>query len=66
MASESTAFGLSILITIVGLAILLYGVSLNSGQSLNNYMLVGGGVVVMAIAIHTAAIMRLDSSYAAA
>ena len=60
MVNESAAFGLSTLINVVGLVILLYGVKLTAGESLHTFMIVGGAIVLVAIAIHTGALMRLD------
>lgn len=63
MADESVTFGLSMLVTVVGLGILLYGVSLNAGLRLNGFMLAGGAVVFVAIAIHTGALMSIDDAH---
>lgn len=60
MVRESTAFGLSTFINVVGLVILLYGVKLTAGESLHAFMIVGGVVVLVAMVIHTGALMRLD------
>jgi hypothetical protein len=66
MANESVTFGLSTLITVVGLAIMLYGVSLTSGLSLTPYTIIGGVVVLGAISFHTVALMSLDDAHDAA
>ncbi|WP_115862947.1 hypothetical protein [Halorussus litoreus] len=66
MVRESVTFGLSLLVTVVGLAIVLYGVSLNAGLALNEFMLAGGGVVLVAIALHTGALMSMDDAHDAA
>jgi len=63
MVNESATFTGAMLVLVVGLAILLYGVSLNSGQSLNTEMLAGGVVIVVAMGIHTAGVMALDESH---
>ena len=60
MVNESAAFALSTLINVVGLVILLYGVKLTAGESLHSLMVVGGAVVLVAMALHTGALMRLD------
>ncbi|PSP54447.1 hypothetical protein BRC82_09655 [Halobacteriales archaeon QS_1_67_19] len=66
MVRESTAFGLSTLVIVVGLAIMLYGIKLTAGIETNSLMLIGGGVVLAAVVLHTAAIMTLDSGRGAA
>ena len=66
MVNESAAFGLSLVGIVVGLAIMLYGVMLTAGQSMNTLMMVGGFVVLGAIGLHTATIMGLGSGHEAA
>jgi len=66
MVRESISFGLSLLVTVVGLAIMLYGVSLNAGLALNEFMLAGGGVVLVAIVLHTGALMSMDDAHESA
>ena len=63
MASESTTFGFATALTIIGLAIMLYGVTLNSGQAPNTVVAVGGVVVVIAFAVLTAGVMAIDSGH---
>ena len=63
MANESVTFGLTTLVTVVGLAIMLYGVSLTSGLSLTTYTILGGVIVVGAIAFHTVGLMSLDDAH---
>ncbi|MDY6764393.1 MAG: hypothetical protein SV377_01690 [Halobacteria archaeon] len=48
------------LLIVVGLAILLYGVSLNSGQSINMPMIAGGVVVLVAMGIFAGGLMMLE------
>jgi len=62
MASESTTFGFATALTIIGLAIMLYGVTLNSGQAPNAVVAVGG-VVVVAFAVLTAGVMAIDGGH---
>lgn len=66
MANESVTFGLTTLITVVGLAIMLYGVSLTSGLELTSYTIIGGVVVVGAIALHAVGLMSMDDAHDAA
>lgn len=60
MVNERLNFVLSMLGLVVGLAILLFGVAQNAGQSLNEAMIVGGVVVLAAFAGYTQWIMRLE------
>ena len=60
MVNESLTFGASTILVIVGLAISLYGVSLNSGQALNTLMIAGGVSILIGIGVLTAGIMRLE------
>lgn len=59
MVDESMTFGLSIAGTVLGLAVMLYGVSLTSGESLTVPTIVGGAIVLAAIAFHTYGIVAL-------
>lgn len=65
MVDESVTFGLSALGNVVGIVLLLYGVSLTAGQELTTPMVVGGVVILAAIALHTAALASLDGGHAA-
>ncbi|MFB6308673.1 MAG: hypothetical protein ABEH35_05015 [Haloarculaceae archaeon] len=60
MVNESGAFGFATVLTVIGLAIMLYGVSLNNGQSLNGVMIAGGTVIVVAFSILTAGVMTIE------
>jgi len=66
MASQRTTFGTAFGLTIVGLAIMLYGVSLNNGAGPNAPIAVGGTVVVLAVAVLAAGVIALDSQSEAA
>jgi hypothetical protein len=66
MANESVTFGLSMLVTVLGLVIMLYGVSLTAGMELTPYTMLGGVVVLGAITLHTAALMSMDDPHGAA
>jgi hypothetical protein len=61
MDEDSRTFGLSMALTLGGLAILLYGVSLTSGQAANVPMIAGGAIIVVAIGILSAGVMNLDA-----
>lgn len=61
MVREPVTFGLSTLVNVLGLAIMLYGMSLTAGQSINDLMVLGGIVVLVGITIHTVGIMSLDT-----
>ena len=63
MVNESAAFGLSLAGIVVGLVIMLYGVFLTAGQSMNTLMMVGGVIVLGAIGLHTATLMGLGSGH---
>ena len=64
MVRESRSFGLAVLLVLVGLAVLLYGVTLNHGAALNAVIAAGGAVVVVGIAIMTAGVIRIDAEHA--
>lgn len=63
MVNEAANFGISVLGTIVGLAILLFGVSQNAGQSLNTPMIAGGVIVLAAMGVLTAWLFRLEGGH---
>jgi peptidoglycan/LPS O-acetylase OafA/YrhL len=62
MVNEARSFGLAILLVVVGLAVLLYGVTLNHGASLNPTIAAGG--VVVGIAVMTLGVVRIDTEHA--
>ncbi|WP_276301420.1 hypothetical protein [Halorussus lipolyticus] len=64
MVSEPVAFGFSTLGTVVGSVVMLYGVMLTAGESLHTFMVVGGAIVLAAIAVHTGFLMSLDEQHA--
>lgn len=66
MASQRTTFGTALALTIGGLAIMLYGVSLNSGAAPNVPVAIGGVVIIAAFAILAAGVITLDSGSEAA
>jgi len=59
MVNESRTFGLVALLTLAGLGVMLYGVSLNSGQALNGPVIAGGVILVVAVAVLTAGLDAL-------
>lgn len=63
MVNEARSFGLAFALVVVGLAILLYGVTLNHGESLNGVIAAGGGVVVVGVAILTLGVVRIDAQH---
>lgn len=64
MVNERTAFGVSTVGVTVGLLILLWGVSLNSGMALNTPMIAGGVVALAAVGVMTALVWRLEGDHA--
>lgn len=66
MVNETRTFGLVAVLAVAGLVVLLYGVSLNSGQALNATMVVGGAVLVVAVGALTAAVAAVDADHAEA
>lgn len=63
MVNETRDFGLATLLTIVGLAVLLWGVSLNHGAAFNGPIVAGGLIVAVGIGIILVALMRLEESH---
>ena len=66
MVNESRTFGATVLLTLVGLGIMLYGVSLNNGTEVNAVMAVGGAVLIVALAVLTGGLMLVDDAHAEA
>ena len=64
MVNESRTFGATVALTVVGLGIMLYGVSLNDGQALNAVMGAGSVVLVVALGVLTAGIMFVEDQHA--
>ena len=60
MVNESRTFGFVVLLTLVGLGVMLWGVSLDSGMEMNTPMIVGGVVLVVATGILTGVVGILD------
>jgi len=65
MVNETRDFGLATLLTIVGLVIMLWGVTLNNGTAFNQPMLIGGAVIAVGIGIILVAVMRLEADHEA-
>lgn len=66
MVDETRTFGAATLLTVVGLAVLLWGVSLNNGTEFNAPMLAGGAVIAVGIGVIMVAVMRLEEGHEAA
>jgi len=62
MASDSIPFVASIVLTLVGMAIILYGVSLNYGESINMPMMAGGVVLLLGIGVLTQWVIAVDEA----
>jgi len=60
MASQRTIFGSAFGLTLLGLAVMLYGVSLNNGAGPNAPIAVGGTVVVLAVGVLAAGVIGID------
>ncbi|MFB6229211.1 MAG: hypothetical protein ABEH88_11790 [Halobacteriales archaeon] len=60
MANDSTVFGLSLVGVLAGLGVLIYGVTLNSGEELNEIMLAGGIIVLAAFGLFTLGVAQLE------
>jgi hypothetical protein len=61
MVNESRTFAAVVALTIGGLAVMLYGVSLNAGQAMNNVMVAGGAVLIVALGLLTMGIDLIDA-----
>jgi hypothetical protein len=60
MVNESRTFGTVVLLMLAGLAVMLWGVSLNSGLAVNTPMLAGGAILVVATALLTVGVGVLE------
>jgi hypothetical protein len=60
MVNESAVFGFSLVGVMAGLSVLIYGVTLNNGEELNEIMLAGGVVVLAAFGVFTLGVARLE------
>lgn len=60
MGTGSSTFGLAVALLVGGLLVMLYGVTLNAGESLNTPMLAGGAIVVVAVGVLTYGVMSLE------
>lgn len=61
MVSQRVAFGSATVLNVVGIAVLLYGVSLNSGTAVNAPMAAGGLILAAGVGIITIRVHRLES-----
>ena len=64
MVNEPRAFGITTVGIVVGLLVLLWGVSLNSGQALNAPMIAGGVIALAAVGMMTYAVWQLEGGHA--
>lgn len=62
MVNETRDFGLATALTVAGLLVMLWGVSLNNGTEFNTPMIAGGVVIAVGIGIITVAVMRLEGA----
>lgn len=60
MHSGTITFGSTLLFVAVGLLVLLYGVTLNSGQAVNTPMIAGGILALCGMGILTLGVLTLD------
>lgn len=65
MVSETGTFGWAVVLTVVGLVVMLYGVSLDNGTSFNPTMAAGGAVVAVGIGIILVGVLRLEAAHEA-
>lgn len=63
MTTEAQTFGLAGLLTVAGMAVMLWGVSLNNGEAPNAPILGGGAVVLVAIAVITLGIAASEPAH---
>lgn len=61
MGNQTRDFSLAVLLTVVGLAVMLYGVYLDTGLVFNEFMAAGGAIVGVGIAIIVLAVLRLEA-----
>lgn len=64
MAGDGWFFEAAVLLTVVGLGIMLYGVSLTAGTAVNGPMALGGLVVLGAIGLILVGVLRLEATAA--
>lgn len=64
MVDDSVTFGASLVGLFVGLAVMLYGVTLTAGMSMNTPMILGGLIVLGAIGAMTAPGIQSDGEHA--
>lgn len=64
MATEARTFGLASLLVVAGMAVMLYGVSLNNGEAPNGPIMAGGAVMLAAIGVLTMGVMAAEPAHA--
>lgn len=62
MVTETGTFAAATLLTVIGLAVMLYGVSLNNGTAFNGLMGAGGVIIGVGVASIVVAVMRLEAT----
>lgn len=62
MVSEGRLFDASIVLTVVGLVVMLYGVSLSAGAAVNTPMAAGGAIVAVGIGLIMVGVMRVEAA----
>ncbi len=60
MVNETRDFGLATVLTVAGLAVMLWGVSLNDGTAVNTPMIAGSVVIAVGIGIILVSVLRLE------
>lgn len=63
MVNEAWTFGGATVLTVIGLAVMLYGVSLTQGLAFNPTMGVGGAIVAVGIMGITWRVWRLEAAH---
>ena len=61
MVNETRDFGLATVLTVVGLLVMLWGVSLNNGTEFNTPMIAGGVVIAAGIGLILLSVLRLET-----
>ncbi len=61
MVSEARLFDAAIVLTVVGLVVMLYGVSLSAGAAVNEPMAAGGAVVAVGIGLILVGVLRVEA-----
>ena len=62
MVTETGTFGAATVLTVVGLVVMLYGVSLDNGMTFNSTMAAGSAAVVVGVGLILVGVMRLEAA----